>query len=49
MLPEDCRRSLTEFGLPRELRIYCYNDITLTFSGTATALAAIWDLDLKRG
>jgi hypothetical protein len=40
---------LTEFGLPREVTIYCYNDTTLTFTGTATPLAAIWDRDLKRG
>jgi hypothetical protein len=40
---------LTEFGLPRELTIYCYNDITLRFSGSATPLAAIWERDLKRG
>jgi hypothetical protein len=38
-----------EFGLPRELTIYCYNDTTLRFSGTATPLAAIWDRDLKLG
>jgi SUKH-4 immunity protein len=48
-LPDDCRRLLTEFGLPRELTIYCYNDITLTFSGTATRLAAIWDRGRGRG
>jgi hypothetical protein len=40
---------LSEFGLPRELTIYCYNDITLRFSGAATPLAAIWQRDLKRG
>jgi SUKH-4 immunity protein len=48
-LPEDCRHLLTDFGLPRELTISCYNDITLKFSGSAAALAAIWDRDLKRG
>jgi hypothetical protein len=32
-LPEDCRWLLTKFGLPRELTIYCYNDIILRFSG----------------
>ena len=48
-LPDDCRRLLTEFGLPRELTIYCYNDITLWFSGSATPLASIWDRDLKLG
>jgi hypothetical protein len=48
-LPQDCRRLLTEFGLPRELTIYCYNDITLRFSGSATPLAAIWERDLGRG
>lgn len=48
-LPEDCRRCLTEFGLPAELTIYCYNDITLRFTGSATPLAAIWERDLKRG
>jgi hypothetical protein len=40
---------LTEFGLPRELPIYCYNDITLRFSGSATPLAAFWDRNLNRG
>jgi hypothetical protein len=40
---------LTDFGLPRELTIYCYNDITLRFSGSATPLAAVWERDLKRG
>jgi hypothetical protein len=40
---------LTEFGLPRELKIHCYNDISLWFSGSATPLAAIWERDLKRG
>lgn len=48
-LPDECRQLLTEFGLPRELRIYCYNDITLRFSGSATPLADIWGRDLKRG
>jgi hypothetical protein len=48
-LPEDCQRLLAEVGLPRELKIYCYNDITLTFSGTATPLAVIWERDLERG
>jgi hypothetical protein len=48
-LPDDCRQLLTEFGLPRELTIYCYNDTTLKFSGRVTPLAAIWDRDLKRG
>lgn len=48
-LPDDCRQLLIEFGLPRELTIYCYNDITLKFSGSAAPLAAIWDRDLKRG
>lgn len=49
VLPEECRRLLTEFGLPRELTIYCYNDITLKFNGSATPLAAIWERDLERG
>jgi hypothetical protein len=40
---------LADFGLPRELTIYCYNDITLRFSGSATPLGAIWERDLKRG
>lgn len=40
---------LTEFGLPRELTIGCYNDITLRFSDSATPLAIIWERDLKRG
>jgi hypothetical protein len=40
---------LTEFGLPRELTIYCYNNMTLRFSGSATPLAVIWKRDLKRG
>lgn len=48
-LPDDCRQLLTEFGLPLELTIFCYNDITLRFSGTATPLAVIWERDLKRG
>ncbi|HTN75447.1 MAG TPA: SUKH-4 family immunity protein [Pirellulaceae bacterium] len=48
-LPADCRKLLTEFGLPHELTIYCYNDITLKFSESATPLAAIWDRDLERG
>jgi hypothetical protein len=39
----------TEFGLPRELTIYCYNDITVEFTGSAAPLAAIWDRDLGRG
>jgi len=39
---------LTNFGLPCELTIYCYNDITLKFTASATPLAAIWDRDLKR-
>jgi hypothetical protein len=48
-LLDECRRLLTEFGLPRELTIYCYNDITLEFTGSAAPLAAIWDRDLGRG
>jgi SUKH-4 immunity protein len=49
-LPDDCRRLLSDFGLPRELTIYCYNDITMKFTGAATPFAAIfWDRDLKRG
>ncbi len=48
-LPDDCRQMLTRFGLPRQLTIYCYNDTTLTFTGSATPLAAIWERDLKRG
>jgi hypothetical protein len=40
---------LTDFGLPRELTIYCYNDITLRFSGSAAPLTFIWQRDLKRG
>jgi hypothetical protein len=48
-LPEDSRKWLAEFGLPRELTIECYNDITLKFSGAATPLATIWERDLKRG
>lgn len=40
---------LTEIGLPRKLTILCYNDITLTFSGSVIPLAAIWERDLKRG
>src|SRR5262249_2652982 len=43
------RHLLVEFGLPRKLTIYCYNDITMEFSGSAVPLAAIWDRDLKRG
>jgi hypothetical protein len=39
---------LTDFGLPRELTIYCYNDITLRVSGAATPLVVIWERDLKR-
>jgi hypothetical protein len=31
------------------LTIYCYNDISLKSSGSATPLAVIWDRDLKRG
>src|SRR4051794_4472238 len=48
-LANDCRRRLAEFGLPHELTIYCYNDITLRFSGSAAPLAAIWKRDLQRG
>lgn len=48
-LPKGCRRLLTEFGLPRVLTIHCYNDITLTFSGTVTPLSTIWARDLSRG
>jgi hypothetical protein len=48
-LSEDCRRLLTEFGLPRELTIYCYNDITLRFCGSANPLASIWQRDLEWG
>jgi hypothetical protein len=48
-LPADCRRLLPRFGLPSELTIYCYNDITLKFSGSATPLAGIWKRDLKQG
>jgi hypothetical protein len=48
-IPDDGRNLLTEFGLPRTLTIACYNDIRLTFSGTVTPLAAIWDRDLQRG
>jgi hypothetical protein len=48
-LPEDCRQLLMELGLPREVTIYCYNDITLRFNDSATPLAAIWERDLKRG
>jgi hypothetical protein len=49
VLPDDCRHLLTEFGLPRELTIYCYNDVTLGFSGSASPLATIWERDLARG
>ncbi|MCC7420868.1 MAG: SUKH-4 family immunity protein [Planctomycetaceae bacterium] len=38
-----------EFGLPRTVTIACYNDITLTFSGTVTPLSTIWNRDLHRG
>jgi hypothetical protein len=48
-LPEDCQQLLTKFGLPRELTIFCYNDITVPFSESATPLAVIWERDLKRG
>ena len=48
-LPGDCVHSLVQFGLPRELTIYCYNDITLNFSDSLKPLADIWDRDLKRG
>lgn len=48
-LPSECTRLLTQFGLPRELIIYCYNDITFTFTGSLTPLAQIWQRDLKRG
>lgn len=48
-LPDECRHVLSEFGLPYELVIHCYNDITLTFSDMATPLAAIWERDLARG
>lgn len=48
-LPADCQKLLTEIGLPRELTIYCYNDITLRFSGAATPLTSIWERDPKRG
>jgi hypothetical protein len=48
-LPDDSRQLLTQFGLPRELTIYCYNDITLRFTGSAKPLAAIWKRDLNRG
>jgi hypothetical protein len=48
-LPADCIDQLTRFGLPRELTIVCYNDITLRFSGAVTPLAQIWRRDLERG
>lgn len=48
-LPEECRGFLSEFGLPRELTIHCYNDITLKFTGVTTPFAVIWDRDLKCG
>src|SRR5437870_4910819 len=48
-LPADCRRLLTEFGLPREVMICCYNDITLEFSGSAAPLAVVWERNLQRG
>ena len=48
-LPDDCALSLTQFGLPRELKIYCYNNITVYFSDSLTPLATIWDRDLKLG
>jgi hypothetical protein len=31
------------------MAIACYNDITLSFSGSATPLAVIWERDLNRG
>jgi hypothetical protein len=48
-LPDDCGQLLTTFGLPYKLTIHCYNDTTLTFTGSATPLADIWERDLKRG
>lgn len=48
-IPSDCARFLAEYGLPRELTIYCYNDITLSFSCSLTPLAVIWDRDLQLG
>lgn len=47
-LPDDCKQTLIKFGLPRELTIHCYNDITIKFSGEAKPLAVIWERDLKR-
>lgn len=49
VLPDDCKRFLADFGLPRKLTIYCYNDMTLTFTGKAAPLSEIWERDLKRG
>ena len=48
-IPDDCLRLLTEIGLPKELTIYCYNDITVRFTGVATPLASIWERDVERG
>jgi hypothetical protein len=48
-LPDDCRQLLTKCGLPKELKIFCYNDMTMRFNGSATPLAAIWERDLNRG
>lgn len=47
--PGDSVQLLTEFGLPRELTVHCYNDITLKFTGSLTPLAEIWERDLKLG
>jgi len=48
-LPDNSFRILHEFGLPREVTIYCYNDITLTFSGGVAPLDQIWERDLNKG
>jgi hypothetical protein len=48
-LPAKDRDLLTTFGLPDIVTIYCYNDITLTFSGSATPFGVIWERDLQRG
>ena len=48
-LPDDDVHCLREYGLPRELTIHCHNDITLTFSGSLTPLAEVWDRDSKLG
>ncbi|WP_459554476.1 SUKH-4 family immunity protein [Lacunimicrobium album] len=49
LLPDNCISILREYGLPREVSIRCYNDISLKFHQTLTPLELIWSRHIDLG